>query len=126
MTNEFPIAGDFYKLVLVFSDVLYDSSKFIAEVVSHEAGHSFGLLHDGTSTNPYYDGQGIWAPIMGTGYSKTLTQWSKGEYFGANNKENDIALIEAMVSFQEDFESFNVYLHNHTHATMLVCIEERG
>lgn len=26
-----------------------------------------------------------WAPIMGVGYYQELTQWSKGEYAGANN-----------------------------------------
>jgi hypothetical protein len=30
---------------------------------------------------------------MGVGYSKAISQWSKGEYSGANNKEDDFAVI---------------------------------
>ena len=45
----------------------------------------------------YYKGLGSgdvsWAPIMGNSYGKNVTQWSKGEYTGANNTEDDIALI---------------------------------
>ncbi len=69
-------SGDFYKFVLVFSDNLYGVAKYISDVASHEAGHAFGLHHDGTSTEEYYDGHGSgavgWAPIMGEGYCKNL------------------------------------------------------
>lgn len=67
----------------------------IAGIISHEAGHAFGLLHDGTSVSSYYAGHGIWQPIMGSGpYSqRPLSQWSKGEYIGANNFEDDISII---------------------------------
>ncbi|MEQ1531358.1 MAG: PKD domain-containing protein, partial [Methylococcales bacterium] len=34
-----------------------------------------------------------WAPIMGIGYYKPVTQWSKGEYPGANNLQDDVAVI---------------------------------
>jgi hypothetical protein len=41
------------------------------EAVSHELGHTLGLLHDGLLPNPsspkgepYFLGQGNWAPIM--------------------------------------------------------------
>jgi hypothetical protein len=30
---------------------------------------------------------------MGVGYSKAISQWSKGEYSGANNKQNDITVM---------------------------------
>ena len=71
----------------------------IAEAVSHELGHTLGLLHDGR-TSPaevYYYGHGIgpvgWAPIMGVGYYQPVVQWSKGEYLYANNQEDDLAII---------------------------------
>ncbi|MFM7268739.1 MAG: hypothetical protein ACKOZT_09155, partial [Cyanobium sp.] len=71
--------------------------KYTAEAISHEIGHALGLQHDGTSTSGYYSGQGSgatsWAPIMGVGYYTQVTQWSKGEYGGANNKEDDLAII---------------------------------
>ena len=73
--------------------------KYTAEATSHEAGHTLNLRHDGTSSVEYYQGHGDgptgWAPIMGNGYYQELTQWSKGEYTGANNFEDDLALIAA-------------------------------
>ena len=64
---------------------------------SHEAGHALGLSHDGTKSGvEYYTGHGTgeisWSPIMGwTNYG--LSQWSRGEYSGANNKQNDLKII---------------------------------
>jgi autotransporter-associated beta strand protein len=79
----------------VFPGSLSNSEKNIAEAASHEIGHTLGLSHDGKDVNgvrtEYYSGQGNWAPIMGTGYSKPITQWSRGEYADANNKEDDLA-----------------------------------
>lgn len=70
-----------------------------AETISHEVGHTFGLSHDGR-TEPvegYYYGHGAgtvsWAPIMGVGFYSSVTQWSKGEYLNANQKQDDIAII---------------------------------
>ena len=36
-----------------------------------------------------------WAPIMGIGYGKPLTQFSKGEYAGSTNRQDDFADIQA-------------------------------
>jgi len=65
------------------------------EAASHEVGHTFGLGHDGRTSpvEDYYAGQGSWAPIMGVGYYVAISQWSKGEYANANNKEDDLAKI---------------------------------
>lgn len=71
--------------------------KYTAEAISHETGHTLGLSHDGSSTTSYYRGQGSgetgWAPIMGTAYYQNLSQWSKGEYSGANNLQDDLSII---------------------------------
>jgi hypothetical protein len=91
--------SDYYKPALVFFDMLAGGDeKDVAEAISHEVGHNFGLSHDGTSTTGYYGGQGSgptgWAPIMGVGYYQALVQWSQGEYADANNKEDDIQVIQ--------------------------------
>ena len=82
----------YYQPALVFTKGVGTGAKNIAEAASHEAGHNIGLSHDGTASVGYYQGHGAWAPIMGVGYSKAISQWSKGEYSGANNKEDDFAV----------------------------------
>ena len=70
------------------------NSIYVAEACSHETGHTLGLSHDGTTTGvEYYQGQGDWAPIMGASYYRPITQWSKGEYANANNKQDDLAVM---------------------------------
>jgi hypothetical protein len=72
-----------------------------ANTASHEVGHTLGLTHDGNAINEYYGGHGgsgptSWGTIMGApwlGNDENLTQWSKGEYFGANNTQDDLATI---------------------------------
>jgi PKD repeat protein len=70
------------------------NEKYTAEAITHEAGHTVGLYHDGvTGGDAYYRGHQGWAPIMGVGYYQDLVQWSKGEYPGANNTEDDLAIM---------------------------------
>jgi len=89
--------------VFVFADNLFDNEKYVAEAVSHEVGHSLGLSHDGGSGTSYYQGHSSgatgWAPIMGVGYYKDVTQWSRGEYSGANNTQDDLAIITSSNGF---------------------------
>src|SRR5262245_1636678 len=85
---------------LAFEDYLANGDvKAGAECISHEVGHTVGLGHDGRSSpqEEYYGGHGSgetgWAPIMGVGYYQPMTQWSRGEYAGANNTQDDLAVI---------------------------------
>lgn len=88
----------------------YSTGKSAAEVISHEVGHTLGLSHDGrvSPSEGYYGGHGSgstgWAPIMGVGYYRTLSQWSKGEYLSANQTQDDLALIVSNndVDYRED------------------------
>ena len=83
---------DYYQPAFVFQNGVGSNGKYIAEAASHEAGHNIGLSHDGTATAGYYTGHGSWAPIMGVGYSKAITQWSKGEYAGASQFQDDFVV----------------------------------
>ena len=94
----FDDTSDFYKPALVFWDALGASEKNVAEAISHEAGHNMGLGHDGTASTGYYTGHGSgatgWAPIMGVGYYQALVQWSRGQYSGANNVQDDYTVMQ--------------------------------
>ncbi len=83
----------YYQPAFVFTQGVGHEDKFVAEAASHEAAHNLGLLHDGTRRQGYYEGHGSWAPIMGVGYYKAITQWSRGEYNKANNSEDDFAVM---------------------------------
>ncbi len=79
----------------------------LGPTISHEAGHMLGLHHDGleeedgTST-PYYAGNTHWGPIMGAPFGKSYVQWSRGEYPGANNQEDDLRIIANQLGLVED------------------------
>ncbi len=90
----------------VYSNNCGNGAGFIAEVASHESGHNLGLSHDGTSSQEYYMGHGSgetsWGPIMGGSYNKSITQWSKGEYYDANNTQDDIAILTKAIGIVTD------------------------
>lgn len=83
--------------------VFNKGEKSVAEAASHEVGHALGLGHDGTASSGYYGGHGSgvtsWGPIMGAAYNPNVTQWSKGEYSGANNFQDDLAIITTQNGF---------------------------
>jgi len=82
---------------------------YVAEAASHEFGHNLGLGHDGRGepyNEGYYKGHGTgyvsWAPVMGIGYTKNVTQWSKGEYEFANNQQDDLSQISLKLGYRSD------------------------
>ena len=88
--------------VFIFSDLI-DDPREVAETVSHEVGHALGLSHDGDARTAYHAGRGSgatgWAPIMGAGEARRLSQWSRGRYPGADNREDDLAVITGRNGF---------------------------
>lgn len=99
LVNVFSSVNDYS--AWVFSGNLFSPSN-IANAISHEAGHTLGLLHDGKGSNVYYAGGRDWGPIMGAPYTSALTQWSNGSYSGATNPQNDIVTIAAYTGFIDD------------------------
>lgn len=99
------ITGEFFNLAWVFTNELGPNDpKAMADAAAHEAGHTFGLTHDGTTNDPncvgqpigcsYYPGNDLWGPLMGDPYNAAVSQWSKGEYANANNPQDDLAVLE--------------------------------
>jgi hypothetical protein len=96
-----------YRPAWIYFNNLSGNESYIAEAASHEVGHNMGLSHDAlTDGTSYYAGHGSgntsWGPIMGTGYNRNVTQWSKGEYYMANNTQDDLAIIAAKISYRPD------------------------
>ena len=96
-----------YRPGWVYYNNLANNESYIAEAVSHEIGHNMGLSHDAKTDGTSYDGghgsgETSWGPIMGTGYGQNVSQWSKGEYYLANNTQDDLALIAAKLTYRAD------------------------
>jgi len=96
-----------YRPAWVYFNNLSSSESYIAEAASHEIGHNLGLSHDAkTDGTSYYGGHGSgdtsWGPIMGTGYNRNVSQWSKGEYYLANNTEDDLSIISGKLTYRSD------------------------
>jgi hypothetical protein len=75
--------------------------KYVGDASSHEAGHSFGLVHqslydsNGNKIQEYYTGPGDGtAPIMGDSYHSPLSRWWYGtDSNGATQYQDDMAII---------------------------------
>ena len=96
-----------YRPAWIYHNNLAGEESYIAEALSHEIGHNMGLSHDGKSDGTdYYSGHGSgetsWGPLMGTGYNRNVSQWSKGEYFQSNNTQDDLATIAGKISYRTD------------------------
>ncbi|WP_207512329.1 T9SS type A sorting domain-containing protein [Longitalea luteola] len=92
----------------VFSSLLGNNTKNVAEAASHEAGHTLGLQHQSAYTTAcqkteYNPGTGSgetsWAPIMGVGYYRNITTWHYGtNTYGCNYYQDDMAIISGPVN----------------------------
>lgn len=109
-------AHEYYQPALVFQNGLGGVNalaKVVGDATSHELGHTAGLLHDGatsgcavTAANPagaceYYTGEEVWGPLMGSSYTRPLSQWSRGEYPGATNPQDDLGILAWQLGWSE-------------------------
>ena len=96
-----------YRPAWIYHGNLANDESFIAEAASHEVGHNLGLSHDGRPDGyEYYGGHGSgdisWGPLMGTGYYRNVSHWSKGDYYLASNTQDDLATIAGKISYRAD------------------------
>ncbi len=102
--NSFSTADD--DPCFVFTALLNNNVKRIAEAASHEAGHTLGMYHQSkydancNYVSDYNAGTGIgeigWAPIMGVGYYQNFTVWHNGPNpYGCTQIQNDLDMITA-------------------------------
>lgn len=96
----------------VFCDRLGPNSpKMVGECCSHESGHTVGLSHQSkygtdctTPIQPYNGGTGTgeigWAPIMGNGYYKNMTNWNNGPTpYGCTVVQDNLNIITTQNGF---------------------------
>jgi len=102
--------ADYYSPAFVYYNATGLDPTNIALIASHEMGHNLGLAHDGYSNGgshlDYYAGSGwgasSWAPIMGSGYNKSVTEWNNGDYPGATQSQDDTAIIAEKLGYRPD------------------------
>ena len=97
----------YYSPAFVYHNNLSNNESYIAEAAAHECGHNLGLSHDGTTAPAdYYGGHGsgdtAWGPIMGASYGRSVTQWCKGDYYLANNTQDDLSILSGKMPYRAD------------------------
>lgn len=96
---------DFYSPMFVYYNNL-GSPAAVANAASHEMGHMVGLTHEGTPASASsHKGAGhnlSWSPIMGLDHSGLITQWSRGDYRGATNTQDEVGILTGSLGRRSD------------------------
>lgn len=94
-----------------FDDFNLGDDAYHGETISHEVGHTMGLLHQSDAVQEYYPGHGTgltsWAPIMGDfsqdvfqpEVNDELTTWSNSEFTGATRGQDDLNILTTQNGF---------------------------
>jgi hypothetical protein len=91
-------SGFLAKVGFVFSAALGGNTSYVADAVAHEAGHGFGLSHQGdydssgAMTATYGVGNGTTPPIMGYFYSGRSV-WYNGFSGPGKTPQNDMTIL---------------------------------
>lgn len=114
--------GGFYNslpnTVFVFTENLASGDpKYSAEAAAHEAGHGFGLFHQGLWSNrllskEYNPGNALTAPIMGNSFRSARGLWWRGT---TSNEFNDIQNDMAVIASKADGFGFRPDDHGNTY-----------
>ena len=93
-------SNDLPNTAFVFSEDGVGDNKSVAEAITHEAGHTFGLLHHSTYDNmgklisEYDPGTASVAPIMGVSYYSTRGLWADAaDDVAVDEIQDDLAII---------------------------------
>lgn len=123
----------------VFSNMLGNYPKYIAECCSHEAGHTVGLSHQsrydglncGTPVETYNSGAGSgepgWAPIMGNSYGRNMTNWNNGPTpYGCTSMQDNLSIISAQSSIGYRTDDYTAALNTAATALTVTSFSKNG
>ncbi len=109
----------------VFSDRLSNNTKYVAECITHESGHTLGLSHQTKYDNScnlvetYNTGTGSgetsWAPVMGNSYYKNMTGWNDGPTpSGCAATQDNLTIITSQNGFTYRVDDYTETMNSTT------------